>query len=280
MLLPLTALLTSCGPILAAACGPLASFVPSLERAGTYVRSPGKGKIYPQERTRARAAFPLAASSSPLGDLFSGLTGSAPASLEPPVDLLSGTSIDPSSPGVDLGRVYKASEDGWSAVDFHRSVDGRGSALVVALSKSGKRFGGFNPLGWMSTDDYGSSNAAFLWFDKGGGAVKCPILQGGNAAIFDYATGGPNFGAADLIIGAPQAAVMGGFAGPDMEDTSINAGDLRQGSSVLGGAYEFVTGWPARGDFRLVEVEVYCNENIKPAGGSGGGGSGFSFWPF
>lgn len=194
------------------------------------------------------------------------------------MELLAGTSIDPDSSSVDLECVYKASTDGWSAVDFHRAVDGRGSALVVALSKSGKRFGGFNPLGWMSTDDYGSSNAAFLWFDKGGEAVKCPILKGGNTAIFDYATGGPNFGSADLIIGSPKAAVMGGFAGPDMEDLSLNAGDLRQGSSAVGGAYDFISGWPVRGDFRVVEVEVYCNNNIKPSGGGGGGG--FSLWPF
>jgi len=77
--------------------------------------------------------------------------------------------------------VYKASKDGWSAVNFHDCVDGRGSALVVALSRSGKKFGGFNPLGWMSTDDYGSSNAAFLWYESGGKAVRCPVLSGGNA---------------------------------------------------------------------------------------------------
>lgn len=47
----------------------------------------------------------------------------------------------------------------------------------------------------MSTDDYVSSNAAFLWCLKGSGAVKCPVLQGGNAAIFDYASAGPVFGA-------------------------------------------------------------------------------------
>ena len=47
----------------------------------------------------------------------------------------------------------------------------------------------------MSTDDYVSSNAAFLWCLKGSGAVKCPVLQGGNAALFDYASAGPVFGA-------------------------------------------------------------------------------------
>lgn len=225
----------------------------------------------PQSPPRSSRLF-----SSPLGDLFSGITGQAPASLEYPEDVLVGTNIDPSKSNVDLQCVYKASRDGWSAINFHDSVDGRGSALVVVLSKSGKKFGGYNPLGWQSTDDYGASNAAFLWYDKGGSAVRCPVLSGGNAAIFDYATGGPNFGAADLVIGSPQAAVLGGFAGPDMEDTSITAGNLREGSSSAGGAYDVPNAWPVRGKFGAVEIEVYCNGNIKPSGGGGG----FSLWPF
>jgi len=80
--------------------------------------------------------------SSPLGDFFSGVTGSAPSVLEPPEELLLGTTIDPSKSNVDLACVYKASKDGWSAVNFHQCVDGRGSALVIALTSSGKRFGG------------------------------------------------------------------------------------------------------------------------------------------
>ena len=100
-----------------------------------------------------------------------------------------------------LSLLIQATKDGWSAINFHNCVDGKGSAIVVALSKSSRKlFGGYNPLGWMSTDDYGNSNAAFLWFqddnNTGRGAVqKCPILTGGNTAIFDYATSGPNFGA-------------------------------------------------------------------------------------
>lgn len=216
-----------------------------------------------------------------VGDFFSGVTGNPPSSLDPPAGiLLKGTSIDPEKANVDLQRVYKASEDGWSAVDFHRCCDDRGSGLVVALTRSGKKFGGFNPLGWSSTDDYGGSNSAFLWFrkDGGGGIARCRVLIGGNAATFDYATGGPQFGPADLVIGPPQAAVMGGFAGPDMEDTSVNAGDLRRGTSSVGGAYEWTDGWPVRGSFTLVELEVYCNANIEPSGESGGGA--FRFWPF
>lgn len=225
---------------------------------------------------------PSSLQQSSVGDLFSGLTGSAPDKLEPPVGLLSGTSIDPSLPNVDLSCVYKASVDGWSAVNFHSCVDGRGSGFVIVLNQSGKRFGGFNPLGWMSTDDYGSSNAAWLWCMSKGDSkpVRVPILRGGNTAIFDYATGGPCFGAADLVIGPPRAAVMGGFAGPDMEDTSVNAGNLRECTSSVGGAYDVPPrGWPS-GSSKAVEVEVYCNANVDPRSSSSSGGGGFDWWPF
>jgi hypothetical protein len=145
-----------------------------------------------------------------LGDLFCSITGVPPTSLYPSVgELLRGTSIDPARSNVNLVRCYKASIDGWSAIDFHRCVDGRGSCLVSALSnKSNRRFGGFNPLGWRSSDDYGSSNAAFLWFEGVGSsaaAIKVPVLPGGGACLFDYASSGPCFGASDLILGPSQA---------------------------------------------------------------------------
>jgi len=129
-----------------------------------------------------------------VGDFLSGITGNAPSSLQPSQSLLENTNIDPSKANVDLKCVYKASRDGFSAVDFHNCCDGRGSGLVVILTSSGKKFGGFNPLGWESTDDYGNTNAAFLFFERNGQPVKCNVLSGGNAAIFDYATGGPQFG--------------------------------------------------------------------------------------
>ena len=89
------------------------------------------------------------------------------------------------------------------------------------------------------------------------------LFRSGNAAVFDYATGGPCFGAADLVIGEPKAAVMGGFAGPDMMDSSVNAGSLKGGRSTVGGSYDFVNGWPVRGKFELVQLEVYCNAAIS-----------------
>jgi len=127
----------------------------------------------------------------------------------------------------------------------------------------------------MSCDDYANSNAAFLWFDKNGKATRCPILPGGNTAIFDFATAGPTFGAADLCFGPPRAAVMGGFAGPDMENSSSVAGSLKKGKSSVGGAYDYVNGWPVAGEFQLAEVEVYCNLNVGKRRGGGGGFFGY-----
>jgi hypothetical protein len=99
----------------------------------------------------------------------------------------------------------------------------------------------------------------------------------GNAAIFDYATGGPCFGSSDLLIGEPRAAVMGGFAGPDMEDTSLNAGDLRRGKSGGLLAYREEGRFPVRGDFSLVELEVYGNAQFKDVTVAAGTPS---WWPF
>lgn len=81
---------------------------------------------------------------------------------------------------------------------------------------------------------------------------------------------------ADLKIGESQSAIMGGFAGPDMEDRSLSAGNLREGTSSVGGAYDDIDNvWPVRGRFKLVELEVYANANIEPMGSGG-----FKLWPF
>ena len=56
--------------------------------------------------------------------------------------------------------------------------------------------------------------------------------------IFGYAGGEPQFGSADLI------SIMGTFAGPDMEDTKINSGNLRLERLYCGGAYKVVGRWP------------------------------------
>lgn len=185
-------------------------------------------------------------------------------SLAPPTKVLSTEQVNQVAQNTFLDKkqltcVYKASQDGWSAINFHDKVDGQGAAIVAILLANGSVIGGFNPNGWRSTDDYYLSTSAFLYcYRRSNYLKKYKILSGGNAAVFDYATGGPCFGASDLQLGAPRAPVMGGFAGPDMENLAANAGSLRQGSSVIGTTYDTDDNWPVRGTFSPVEVEVYC----------------------
>jgi TLD len=116
---------------------------------------------------------------------ISGVTNSPPSKPLLTESLKSALTAGTSLQDKELDCVYKASNDGWSAIDFHKSVDERGSGLVVALSRSGQVFGGFNPLGWRSTDDYYQSNAAFLWYSdmNGDKATLCPILVGGTYGV-------------------------------------------------------------------------------------------------
>ena len=46
---------------------------------------------------------------------------------------------------------------------------------------------------------------AFLFVQKGGSWIKLRKIGGGEAAIFDYARSGPQFGPGELVIGATQA---------------------------------------------------------------------------
>lgn len=154
-----------------------------------------------------------------------------------PADIvLNGTFLD----GKPLARAYKASEDGWSALTFHNKCDFKGPCVVVATTVKGNRFGGFNPVGWRSTDDYAASFNAFLFFwpaKNDTGPVLLRKVGGNEAAIFDYARGGPQWGADGLLIGPPKSPVMGGFAGPEIRREGT-AGDLRVAKCRLGLSYE------------------------------------------
>lgn len=120
---------------------------------------------------------------SSVGNWISGVTNTPPSSLlSSSPKLITSLTESTSLQDKELACIYKGSKDGWSAVNFHRCVDEKGSCLVVVLTRAGVLMGGFNPVGWRSTDDYYNSNAAFLWYTTGSGgekAVKCPVLAGG-----------------------------------------------------------------------------------------------------
>ncbi|KAG8380583.1 hypothetical protein BUALT_Bualt06G0030600 [Buddleja alternifolia] len=170
--------------------------------------------------------------------------------------------------GRELKCCYKATVDGFSATDFHNKCDFKGPCVIIGYTNKSLKFGAFNPEGYRSTDDYYDTFDAFLfyWLDHGdeNEPVILPKVGGSGAALFDYARGGPQFGADGLLIGPPLAPVMGGFAGPD---TNSGVGDLRQGKSRLGLSYakrpdgkESVFGDESKAS--IDEVLVFCSPQI------------------
>jgi len=208
-------------------------------------------------------------------NFFNGITESKPKKsndiIEETVLPISGSILDDTFlEGRPMARAYKGSVDGFSALKFHEKCDFKGPCLVVAVTTEGFIFGGFNPVGFASTDDYKDNFTAFLFYlTSEAFSSDIVILEktgGGEAAVFDYARGGPHWGVDALVIGPPLSPVMGGFAGPESEVTA--AGDLRTVKSRLGLAYA-VRPDGAKSIFgknikeaKLKDVEVYYAPEI------------------
>nr|GMD81174.1 TLDc protein [Ipomoea batatas] len=169
--------------------------------------------------------------------------------------------------GRELKCCYQASTDGFSATDFHQNCDFKGPCVIIGYTNKSFKFGAFNPEGYRSTDDYYDTFDAFLFYwpeNDSDEPIVLPKVGGSGAALFDYARGGPQFGADGLLIGPPLAPVMGGFVGPD---TNSGIGDLRQAKSRLGLSYkkradgkESLFGDESKAS--LDEVLVFCSPQI------------------
>jgi hypothetical protein len=101
-----------------------------------------------------------------------------------------------------LKLVYHASQDGWNPESFHRAVDGKGAAIVLARTETGRQIGGYNPKGWASTGGARPSVASFLYYNT---EDKCQKLRkvggGGLACAQDDPSFGISFGPDGLVIG-------------------------------------------------------------------------------
>ena len=65
--------------------------------------------------------------------------------------------------GRQLALAYRATEHGWSALQFHQHCNMKGPCVIYAVTSTGARFGGFNSEGFKSSDDYSPSSKAFLF---------------------------------------------------------------------------------------------------------------------
>jgi len=157
----------------------------------------------------------------------------------PLLHLLDGTILQ----GQSMVLAFDAQRDGWTAKAFHSRVDDRGPALVVASSAGGARFGGFNPVGFASREDYRDSNSAFLFRWQPGEPEEAEaerLARVGSPAIFDFGAQGPCFGADALKIPLGLAPSMGSSyagVGGTMELGPANAAGSTTARSRLGSHY-------------------------------------------
>lgn len=100
-----------------------------------------------------------------------------------------------------LGLAYDAEEHGWSATSFHSRVDGYGAGILVAETKGGEVFGGYNPKGWLGYGEWNDAISAFVYvFEGRGRPVKVPKVGGSGMAIIDEDGKGPQWGPDGLKI--------------------------------------------------------------------------------
>ncbi len=106
----------------------------------------------------------------------------------------------------NLQVAYDANRHGWNVQAFHRAVDGKGAAVIMARGRRGGWLGGYNPKGWSSNGGARPSVAAFLFYStKAGKLQKLQKVGGGGLACAkDDPQTGIWLGADGLIIPLAQ----------------------------------------------------------------------------
>ena len=93
--------------------------------------------------------------------------------------------------------IFRASRDGFKAIDFHKKCDGKSNTVTFILSKTGKIFGGFTDVSWDSETDAKEGSNGFI-FSLDNKEIYYNInLKFNIRCLADY---GPIFGNFDLYL--------------------------------------------------------------------------------
>ncbi len=99
-------------------------------------------------------------------------------------------------------RLYRASENGWEASNFHQCCDNKGATLIIVKVPSGRIFGGFTVNPWQSNEENVSENGDKAWLFSLNSTVGQPIrlsyIQG--RVQGNHSSHGPIFGTSDLCM--------------------------------------------------------------------------------
>jgi len=150
--------------------------------------------------------------------------------------------------------LYKASRDGWEALDFHKKCDRKGPTITV-ISANGFLFGGYTPLSWESRDAYAWDEDSWIFSltNPSNEPVKMAnvIAKGKDFkySIYDAADHGPTFG------GGYDIAIQSNANGSNQNYTNIGYSYLLPGK-IFGSeeSKNFMTG---SYHFSVAEIEVF-----------------------
>jgi len=142
--------------------------------------------------------------------------------------------------------LYKASRDGFGAIDFHKLCDSKGATLTLIESTEGCIFGGYSEVEWKSREDKAISDKSFLFTLKnihGIGPTKFDKKKD-ITVIYRYSCHGPTFGGGhDLYICNYSNTIKSSYSniGNSYIDTT------GKGITLFAGSHYFTT----------KEIEVY-----------------------
>jgi hypothetical protein len=113
--------------------------------------------------------------------------------------------------------LYRASVDGFGAVDFHRKCDGQINTLTIVKSVNGNIFGGYTNVAWESQEDeYRTGTGSFLFSFKNqtNSALKFNCIKTEFSINCD-GNYGPTFGRGhDLFISNNSNANIESYSNP------------------------------------------------------------------
>jgi len=153
--------------------------------------------------------------------------------------------------GQKLNLIYRASQDGFEAVNFHKKCDNKPNTLTVIKTTNDYVFGGYTEQTWNSIGGYKADPNSFIFslINKDNKPIKIKWSQ--NYGIFCHNSYGPTFGGTDLIIA-------------DKSNTNLDS------SSYLGRSYthpdyaygsneakSFLAG---SNKFQISEIEVFTKQ--------------------
>jgi hypothetical protein len=146
---------------------------------------------------------------------------------------------------------YRASDDGFSAEDFHRQCDNIRNTITIIKSKNGNIFGGYTDIAWDSNSFYRNDPKAILYslVNKNNKPFKARVSSNGQCAICCDSSYGPTFGrGCDIHIYSNSNTNSSSYSNfgfaykhPDYQHGSTEAESILAGSII----------------FQTVEIEVF-----------------------